>query len=173
MIGARSFRRLTANAYLPDSVSKRRYSLGTRALLRSWNCRALEDHVDYQFTVIPSSTHLHAIGSGTHSPENLRRFLAETYRAVLARQCTAVLLEVRFSGPSLDLANLYAIIQDNRADASTMKRIAYVDTDTQRLPERAEFVELAANRLGLNARFFRNVIDAEHWLQAAERASVE
>jgi hypothetical protein len=127
--------------------------------------------MDYQFTAIPTSTHLHAIGSGTYSPENLRRFLAETYRAVLARQCTAVLLEVRFSGPSLDLANLYAIIQDNRADASMLKRIAYVDTDTQRLPERAEFVELAANRLGLNARFFRNVIDAEHWLQAADRAS--
>jgi hypothetical protein len=133
----------------------------------------MEDQMDYQFTAIPTSTYLHAIGSGTHNPENLRRFLADTYQAALARQCTAVLLEVRFSGPSLDLANLYAIIQDHRAQASMLKRIAHVDTDSQRLPERAEFVELAANRLGLNARMFRNVIDAEQWLQEADRTSAE
>ena len=129
--------------------------------------------MDYQFTLIPTSTYLHTIGSGTHSPENLRRFLADTHRAVLARQCTAVLLEVRFSGPSLDLASLYSIINDNRIDASMMKRIAYVDTNTQHLPERAEFAELAANKLGLNARVFRNIIDAEQWLQTADRASTE
>jgi hypothetical protein len=129
--------------------------------------------MDYQFTAIPTSTYLHAIGSGAHSPENVRRFLADTYRAVLARQCTAVLLEVRFSGPSLDLATLYAIIQDHRPQAAMLKRIAHVDTDTQRLPERAEFVELAANRLGLNARMFRSVIDAEQWLQEPDRTSAE
>jgi hypothetical protein len=123
--------------------------------------------MDYQFIANPSPTHLHAIGAGTHSPENLRRFLGDTHRAVLEHRSTAVLLEVRFQGPSLDFGNLYAIIVDNKVDASLMKRIAYVDTNTGHLPERAEFAELAANKMGINARVFRSVADAERWLQSS------
>ena len=124
--------------------------------------------MEYEFTANVTSTHLHAIGSGTHSPENLRRFLADTHQAVLEHECVAVLLEVRFVGPSLDFGNLYAIIHDNKGDASLMKRIAYVDTNLEHLPERAEFAELAANKLGLNARVFRRVADAERWLRSNE-----
>jgi len=123
--------------------------------------------VDYQFTAIASPTHLHAIGSGTHSADNLRRFLTDTHHAAVAQNARSLLLEVRFAGPSIDLASLYAIIQDKSVDAALMKRIAYVDT-TQRLPERAEFAELAANKLGVNARAFRCVADAQRWLESKE-----
>jgi len=78
----------------------------------------------------------------------------------------AVLLELNFSGPSLDLGSLYSIILDNRTDASMLRRIAYVDTNRQHLPDRAEFVELAASKLGLNARVFHSIDDAERWLQS-------
>jgi hypothetical protein len=120
--------------------------------------------VDYHFSVAQAPSHLHAIGSGVHSPENLRRFLADTHREVLARRCNAVLLEVRFAGPSLGFASVYSIVVANSADAATLTRIAYVDRNTEHLPERAEFAELAANKLGVNARVFRSVADAEKWL---------
>lgn len=123
--------------------------------------------MDYHFTAIPSPTHLHAIGSGTHSADNLRRFLNDTHLAALAQKSKSVLIEVRFAGPSIDLASLYSIIQDKSVDAMLLKRIAYVDT-TQRLPERAEFAELAANKLGVNARAFRCVADARRWLESGE-----
>jgi len=134
------------------------------ALLRLIKCRVLEDPMDYHFTAVLTRTHLHAIGSGTHSPENLRRFLTDTHRVVLEQQCDAVLLEMNFSGPSLDLGSLYSIIVEKSADASLLMRIAYVDTSTEHLPERAEFAELAAIKLGVNARVFPTVAEAEDWL---------
>lgn len=85
---------------------------------------------------------------------------------VLAHKCEAVLLEVKFTGPSLNLSSLYSVIVQNSTDASIMKRIAYVDDNIkEHLPERAEFAELAANKLGLNARVFRTVEDAKRWLE--------
>ncbi len=120
--------------------------------------------MDYQFTSITTPTHLHAIGSGTHTADHLRRFLADTHRLVVAHHYDAVLLEVRFQGRSLDFGTIYSIIVQNRNDASIVKRIAYVDTNAEHISERAEFAELAANKLGLNARVFRTVAEAERWL---------
>jgi hypothetical protein len=124
--------------------------------------------MDYQFTAVASPAYLHTIGSGAHNAENLRRLLTDTHAAVLAQQAKAVLIELRFVGPSIDLASLYSIILDKSRDALLMKRIAYIDTSTQRLPERAEFAELAANKLGINARAFRCVADAQRWLESKE-----
>jgi hypothetical protein len=121
--------------------------------------------MDYQFTAVPTRTHLHTTGSGTHSPENLRRFLTDTHRVVLEQRWDALLLEMQFSGPSLDLGSLYSIIVEKSTDAAILRRIAYVDRNTEHLPERAEFAELAANKLGVNARVFQTVVDAERWLQ--------
>jgi hypothetical protein len=122
--------------------------------------------MEYQFTAIATPAYLHVIGLGAHSTENIRRLLADTNRTLLERGLDRVLLEVRFIGPSLDFAGIYSIVVDNRADASLVKRIAYVDTNAEHLPERTEFAELAANKLGVNARVFRTVAEAERWLSA-------
>jgi hypothetical protein len=122
--------------------------------------------MDYLFTAIATPTHLHAIGAGKHCAENVRRLLADTNRTLIEKQLDAVLLEVRFVGPSLDFGRIYSIIVDNRAEASLVKRIAYVDTNAEHLPERSEFAELAANKLGVNARVFRTITEAENWLNS-------
>jgi hypothetical protein len=120
--------------------------------------------MEYQFNAFAKPTHLHAIGSGVHTADNIRRFLLDTNRHFRSQQFSAVLLEMRFTGPSLDFGSIYSIIVDNRADASLVKRIAYVDTNAEHLPDRTEFAELAANKLGVNARMFRTVAEAESWL---------
>jgi len=120
--------------------------------------------MEYHFSAVVRPTHLHVIGSGPHSDDSIRRFFADTDRARLESQCDAVLLELRFVGPSLNLGDIYSIMLDNRADAARLKRIAYVDTNTEHLPDRGEFVELAANKLGVNCRVFRAVAEAETWL---------
>ena len=121
--------------------------------------------MDYRFTAIVMPTYLHTIGSGKHSSENIRRLLTDTNRVLIENRLDSVLLEVSFAGPSLDFGGIYSIIVDNRADASLVKRIAYVDTNAEHLPERTEFAELAANKLGVNARVFRTVVEAEDWLR--------
>ena len=120
--------------------------------------------MDYHFTAIAKPTYLHAVGSGVHTADNIRRFLLDTNRIVCEQHFDAVLLELRFAGPSLDFGSIYSIVVENRADASLVKRIAYVDTNTEHLPDRTEFAELAANKLGVNARVFRTVAEAESWL---------
>jgi hypothetical protein len=125
--------------------------------------------VDYGFRAVPTSTHLHVIGAGQNTRETARRFLADTHRSVSEHQATAVLLEMNFAGPSLDLGSLYAILFENRLEASLLRRVAYVDVSSrQHLPERAEFVELAANKLGINGRVFESVADAERWLASKD-----
>ena len=122
--------------------------------------------MDYRFTATATSTHLHVIGSGTHSADNLRRLLADTNRMMIEQRFDAVLLEMRFVGPSLDFPAIYSVIVENRADAMLLKRIAYVDTNAEHIPDRTEFAELAANRMGVNARVFRSIAGAETWLKS-------
>jgi len=75
-----------------------------------------------------------------------------------------VLLEARFIGRNLSFGVLYSICVDNRAGAAPVKRLAYVDTNTDHLPEGGQFAELAASKLGVNFRVFRTVAEAERWL---------
>jgi hypothetical protein len=124
--------------------------------------------MEYHFDAIATRTHLHVIGSGTHCADNIRRLLLDMNQVVIEKQIDAVLIEARFIGPSLGFGGIYSIIADNLADALLVKRIAYVDGNAERLPERVperiQFAELAANKLGLNARLFRTVAEAERWL---------
>jgi hypothetical protein len=120
--------------------------------------------MEYHFSAVAKPTHLHVIGTGTHSADNLRRLFADTERARLENQLDSVLIELRFVGPSLNVGGLYAIMIENQVDASRLRGFALVDTNTEHLPERKEFVELASHNMGINFRPFRTVADAEKWL---------
>jgi hypothetical protein len=120
--------------------------------------------MEYHFSAVAKRTYLHVIGSGTNSVDNLRRLFVDTDRVRREKQLDAVLVEMRFLGPSLNLGDIYSIMLDNRADASRLKRIAFADTNTEHLPERGEFIELASSKLGVNCRVFRSVAAAEEWL---------
>jgi hypothetical protein len=120
----------------------------------------------YRFRVEKKPAYVHISGSGTHSAEDLRRFLTDAARAAAASRCDSVLLELNFTGGSLDFGSLYPIIRERAADAKHFKRIAFVDVNPQHRVDRAEFVELAAIQLGVNVQRFQCVADAHEWLQA-------
>jgi hypothetical protein len=123
--------------------------------------------MDYQLTIVRTPTYLHATGTGDHTADNVRRFLADAHRAAVASNCDAMLLEMRFSGPSLALGSIYSIVAEASRDGSWFKRIAYVDANPTHSPDRAEFAEVAANKLGVNMRLFRSVTEAESWFLGA------
>ena len=50
----------------------------------------------YQLTIVEHPAYLHAIATGSHSAQNVLRFLAEAYEACVKRGHTSVLLEVNF-----------------------------------------------------------------------------
>ncbi|HKE95456.1 MAG TPA: hypothetical protein VKB34_14175 [Povalibacter sp.] len=126
--------------------------------------RLSQQDTDYQFTAAVVGRYLHVTGAGRHTADNMRRFLADAYRAATDRGCDSVLLVLRFSGPSLDLGSIYSVVTERSMDGSRLKRIAFVDTNAEHPPERAEFAEMAANKLGVNVRLFRGVAEAERWL---------
>ena len=120
--------------------------------------------MEYDFVSIVKDRYLHVIGSGAHSVEDVRRFLLDTNQARIASGLDAVLLEARFVGRSLNFGGIYSIIADNQSHSLLVRRIAYVETVAEH--RHTDFAELAAHRLGLNARMFRTIVEAEKWLSS-------
>jgi hypothetical protein len=119
----------------------------------------------YRFTIEQHPTYLHVIGSGTNTAENARQFLIDAYHAAIERNCGSLLVDRRFSGPSLRLGNIYSVIAERSPDGSRLERIAYVDANPEHAPDAAQFAELVAQNRGVNVRLFGSIGEAERWLE--------
>jgi hypothetical protein len=96
-------------------------------------------------------------------PENTLRFLEEAYSACVKSGRSAVLLEMQFSGPSLDTARIYDVLSQRVADGRKLRKIAYVQ-GTIDDPAMPYFAETVAMNRGVNGRLFQSVAAAEQWL---------
>ena len=119
--------------------------------------------MSYQLTLEERPAYLYAKVVGPRTRENALRFLEETYSACVKSGRSAALLELQFSGPSLNTASIYDIITQRAADGRKLRKIAYVQSviDDPAMPYFAETV--AMNR-GVNVRLFQNVAAADEWL---------
>lgn len=119
----------------------------------------------YEFTVEQAPTYLHVKGSGDHTADNMRRFLREAYRAAIENDRDCLLMELNFTGPSLNLGSIYTVISERSSDGSLLSYIACVDMNPEHSHEQTEFAELAANTMGVRVRFFPGLADARHSLE--------
>ena len=119
----------------------------------------------YQLTIEEHPLYLHAKVTGTHSAENALRFLRETHEACVQRGYSAVLLEMNLSGPSLDLTSIFGVISQRSAEATKLRKIAYVDA-SQRDPEKMRFAETVAINRGVNVRLFQDLDQAKQWMSS-------
>lgn len=119
----------------------------------------------YEFKAERAPTYVHVTGAGSNTSENMMRFLIDANRAAVEHNSDTLLLEMKFSGPSLDFASIYSVISARSPTGSLFKRIAYVDLNKQQSDDRAEFATLAANNRGVNVRLFRNLTEAQRWLE--------
>ena len=127
----------------------------------------------YHLTIEEKPSYLHARVTGTHNAENLRRFLVEVHEESARRNCTAVLLEMNLSGPSLDTGSIFDVVSERSADGMMFKRIAYVDASPERDLRKMEFAETVAINRGVRVRHFRNVQDAERWMLSSAASAQE
>src|SRR5258707_12185228 len=104
----------------------------------------------YHLTIEEGPSYLHASVVGPRNPENARRFLEEVYGACVKGGHAAVLLEMNLSGPSLDPGSIFRVISQRSGDATSLKRIAYVDAAGN--PERPKFAQTVAANRGGNVR---------------------
>ena len=121
--------------------------------------------MSYQLTIEQHPLYLHAKASGTHSTENVLRFLSEVHEACMERRCPAALLELGFTGPSLDAGGIFRVIMERSEEAKKLRKIGYVDP-TPRDRERVRFAENVAFNRGVNVRLFQDVESARAWLEA-------
>jgi len=119
----------------------------------------------YQLTLEEHPLYLHAKASGTHSAENVLRFLTEVHAACVERNCLAALLEMGFTGPSLDAGDIFRVVMERSNEATKLRKIGYVDP-TPRDRERVRFAENVAFNRGVNVRLFQDVADAKAWMEA-------
>lgn len=119
----------------------------------------------YQLTLRAHPTYLHAQVTGAHTPENVMRFLKESYMGCIARGLDALLLEMNLEGPSLASGSIFSVIGERSADATKLRRIAYVDL-SPRDEERMKFAENVAVNRGANVRLFRELASAKAWMES-------
>jgi hypothetical protein len=117
----------------------------------------------YELTLEEHPRYLHATVTGIRSARNAARFLREVHEACKSRGISAVLMEFRFSGPSLDTGSIYSVIAERSEDARDLRKIAYVD-ETESDPEKPKFAETVAVNRGVNVRLFRSVEEAKRWI---------
>lgn len=118
----------------------------------------------YRVTIDQHHSYLHIIGTGPLTAENARQFLFDAYQAAVERNCSSILVEMRFHGPSLGLGSIYSVIADRSPDGAKLKKIAYVDANPNQERDAAEFAELAAQNRGVNVRLFGDATEASRWL---------
>jgi hypothetical protein len=122
--------------------------------------------MSYVLSIEERPSYLHAKVSGRRSAENARRFLLEVHEAWTRRNCTALLLEMNLSGPSLSVLTIYNLIAERAPHAFGLRRIAYVEVGPGHDPAQARFAETVARNRGVNVRLFPTVEDAAVWLGA-------
>ena len=118
---------------------------------------------EYRATLTQTAKYLHARVEGPRTPENARRFLKEVHDACVERGCNAVLLEMSFTGPSLDTGSIFRVISQSSPEGSRLRRIAYVEASIAD-PSKAKFAESVAFNRGVNVRLFNDVGSAARWL---------
>lgn len=125
--------------------------------------------MEYRSTLTDMPGYLHAAVAGPRTPENARRFLKEVHDACMERGFTAVLLEMSFSGPSLDAGSIFQVISKSSAEGAQLKRIAYVEASASG-PLKARFAESVAVNRGVNVRLYSDVASAARWLVSGDTA---
>jgi chromosome condensin MukBEF MukE localization factor len=119
---------------------------------------------EYRATIEDKPGYVHATVTGERTPENALRFLREVTEACARCGKEAALLEMRFTGASLDATSIFQVISERSPSGARLRRIAYVQATGD--PQKARFAETVAVNRGVNVRLFDNVADAEKWLAA-------
>ena len=119
--------------------------------------------MEYHLSLAAHPGYLHATVTGTHNAENVARFLREVREACAAQGVSAVLLEVKLSGPSLATGSIFSVISKESAEGRLLRKVAYIDA-SDRDPAKIKFAETVALNRGVNVRLFASVEDAGRWL---------
>ncbi len=124
--------------------------------------------MSYRLTIVAKPGYLHAVVTGTNSPESVAGYLAEVHRTCAARGCRRALVEERLTGPRIHLADVFRIASEGSNQAlGFFEAFAYVDVNAA--GDSMQFAETVATNRGMHVRVFPSVAEAEAWLLSLNR----
>jgi hypothetical protein len=122
--------------------------------------------MSYSLTADARPGYLHVKVIGENTRENVLGYLLEVNERCVQQKSPAVLIEENLRGPSLNIAEVFAIVAERSHTVSPQLRwIAYVDVNPEHSKGRMLFAETVAVRRGVNVRVFSTIVDAEQWLR--------
>jgi hypothetical protein len=128
--------------------------------------------MSYQLTIDAKPGYLHAVVTGTNSPENVSSYLGEVHRECTARGCRRVLVEERMEGPRVSLVDVFQVASEGSRQAlGFFEAFAYVDVNA--VGDSMQFAETVATNRGMHVRVFPTVAEAEAWLLSLNRGGAD
>ncbi|HUN65122.1 MAG TPA: hypothetical protein VMW43_03410 [Bacteroidota bacterium] len=122
--------------------------------------------MSYTMDVEAKGNYLHITVRGINSPQNVRNYLAEVRQKCIDHRTSAVLIEESLSGPGLPSLDIFNIVRDASKNIHpVIRRIAYVDTNTEHSLRELKFGETVAVNRGVNVKVFSTVAEGEKWLK--------
>jgi hypothetical protein len=121
--------------------------------------------MSYRVTIEKHGTYVHARLDGARTPDNLMRYMRESYLACVQHGVRDLLLEMNLTTGDLDSSAIYRVILQRASDGAKLRRIAYVETGVAN-PAKARFAETVAVNRAVNVRLFATLGEAESWLEA-------
>ena len=119
--------------------------------------------MSFKLTTEGRGNYLYCHVTGTNSPETVVDYMTEIHQACDQHDCYRILIEENLDGPRFDEIDIFALISLNRPDAiGIFEAIAYVDA--QQDFDVVKFAETVAVNRGIPIAVFRNVDDADSWL---------
>src|SRR5215208_3119774 len=106
------------------------------------------DAMKYTLHLTERPKYLHAAVTGERTVPNAMRFLQDAYEACVKARLNRLLLEMNFSGPSLDTLAVYQVISDRSKEGALLSRIAYVEASREE--DKAGFAETVAINRSVN-----------------------
>jgi hypothetical protein len=118
---------------------------------------------EYEFIVEEHPGYVHAMVRGDRTEGNTLRALKEMGEACRRLNRYEVLLELAFTGPSLDMTSILRVISERSASGTRLRKLAYFESSPDK-PGRAAFAETVAVNRGVNVRHFTGREAAIRWL---------
>ena len=120
----------------------------------------------HSISVQVEPTYLHLVVTGDNTEEDVAAYLDKVPRLGGEHGRAYVLIEEHLNGPSLGMLSIFDIASKGAesAQSSSLRAIAYVDTNPQHDRSKMQFAGTVAQARGLQVRPFATVLAAKRWL---------
>ena len=124
--------------------------------------------MSYKLHVEETSGFLHVQITGPNNADVVAAYMREVLAICANHRCKGLLVEENLTGPGLPLAQIYRVVSEGSHSALAHQlTVAFVNLNPRHPGGNAAFAETVARNRGIDLRSFRDVQEAQAWLNQA------